>query len=516
VSAFTLALALQVAAAGEPRGYEALVARGVAEARAGRSTEGEALLRQALALDPARPEARAELGGLRFLEGRYAEAVTDLRAALRAGADAHARELLAASLHLGGRMDEALDEWNRLRRPVLRNLHLVGVHDTRSRLLVPQLAFAEGTLLTRDQVRETRLRLADTGAFQRVSVRTVPLPGGDADLELALLERRGLGSPPELVALISSRLAQRTAFLRYDNVDGAGVGVRASYRWQSTQPRAALGIHWPRPLGAGLTLRSEGWWERAHYDLLGGRLVMEANGAAVALGRVLGPRTRAELGWSGGRRTFTGAAPAPAAARDGRVSGLAVAAEHLLVDRWRHRLDASGSLLAAGRATGSSLGYTVGRLRLRHLAFLAPPTRTAIERSVLAAQLTVGRASTGAPLDALFAPGAGSEVEFPLRAHRQKRGGVLGAGPIGRSMTLLNVEWRFGRAVRGPVQMGGVFFADAVRMSGLATSPADRNFLDLGVGVRLAVLGVLIRADYGRGVLGPSTSAFTAGIGSLF
>jgi hypothetical protein len=516
VSALALVLGLLQAAAPAPEAYEALVARGVAEARAGRSVEGEALLRQAMDLDPSRPEARAELGGLRFLEGRYAEAVADLRAALRAGGDAHARELLAAALHLGGRADDALDEWNTLRRPVLRNLHVLGVHDTRSRLLVPQLAFAEGTLLTRDQVRETRLRLADTGAFQRVSVRTVPLPDGGADVELAVLERRGLGSPPELAALTVSRLAQRTAFLRYDNLAGTGIGGWVSYRWQSTQPRAAVGLHWPRPLGLGLTLRSEGWWERAHYDLEGQRVVMEGSGAALALGRVLGPRTRAEVAWSGGRRTFQGTAPASAGAHDGRLSVLGAGVEHRLVDGWRHRLDASGRISAGLGTVGSDLGYGLGRLQLRQLLFLAPPSSATIERSVLATQLTLGRMSDGAPLDALFAPGAGAEVELPLRAHRQKRGGVLGAGPLGRSLALLNLEWRVGFGGRGPVLAGGVLFTDAVRISGLPGSPGRRNFVDVGAGVRLAAFGVLVRADYGRALAGPSSGAFSAGIGSAF
>src|SRR4029450_7608765 len=114
------------------------------------------LLAQARALDPARPEALVELAGLRFLDTRYSDAVALLRPALRGGADSHARDLLATSLFLAGRPDEAIDAWNALRRPVLRNVRIEGLHDTRARLVVPQLTMVEGALLTRDQLPEAR------------------------------------------------------------------------------------------------------------------------------------------------------------------------------------------------------------------------------------------------------------------------------------------------------------------------------------------------------------------------
>ena len=248
-----LLFALQ-AAAPEPLSYDALVARAVARARAGDRAGAEELLARAQGLAPSRPEARIERAGLRFLDGQYAEAVALLRPALRQAEDPHARELLATSLYLAGRPDEAVETWNGLRRPVVRNLRLEGVHDTRARLLVPQLTMVEGAVLTRDQLRETRLRLLETGAFDQAAVRPVPLGNGEADVEIALAERHGLGSPPELAALTLSKALQRTAFLRYENVDGTGIGARASYRWESARPRAEAALRWPAPLGLDATV----------------------------------------------------------------------------------------------------------------------------------------------------------------------------------------------------------------------------------------------------------------------
>jgi hypothetical protein len=165
---------------------------------------------------------------------------------------------------------------------------------------------------------------------------------------------------------------------------------------------------------------------------------------------------------------------------------------------------------------GSDLGFTTARVRLRQMLFLAPPARATIERSVLAAQLTWGRASGGAPLDVLFAPGGGAEVDLPLRARRQKRGGVLGHAPLGRGVALANLEWRRRVGRLGPVQLGTVVFADAVRMSGQPVDGARRHFLDAGAGLRLGLAGVLVRLDYGRSVAGPRAGTLTAGIGQTF
>jgi tetratricopeptide (TPR) repeat protein len=507
VNLAALLIALQAGAAPQPSSsYDALVSRAVAEARTGDRAGAEALLVRARALDPARPQALVELAGLRFLDARYAEAVALLRPALRAGADSHARDLLATSLYLEGRPDEAVDAWNPLRRPVLRNVRIEGMHDTRARLVVPQLTMVE-----------TRLRLFETGAFDRAAVRAVPLGSGESDVEIALAERRGLGSPPELAALTLSKALQRTAYLRYENFDGTGIGARASYRWESTQPRAELALRWPRPLGLGATLLAEGGWGRADYALEGSLFTREDHGAELGLRRVLGPRTVGQVKWLGRRRTFDGDTAAVPSARPGLVSGLSVQAEHRVGEGWRHRLDATASVFGAAAALGSELGFAVGQVKLHQLVMLSAPERVTVERSVLAAQLVWGRGSASTPLDAMFVPGAASEMELPLRAYRDRQDGVLGQTPIGRSLWLVNLEWRRRLMRRGPVQAGAVLFLDAARVAEPASGDPSTRFLScLGGGLRVGLLGVLVRADYAVSLSSPSSNAFTAGLGQAF
>lgn len=514
-----LLLAAQTAAAAASAArYDDMVAQAVAVARAGDRGAAESLLGQARLLDPARPEALVELAGLRFLAGRYADAAALLRPALRLGAGAHARALLAASLHLAGRADEAVDAWNALRQPVVRNVHVGGLHDTRARLVVPQLGVTEGAVLTRDDLRATRLRLAETGAFASVSVRPVPLGTGEADVDVSLVERRGFGSPPELAALTVSKALQRTLFLQYDNVAGTGIGAHASYRWQSTQPRAELGLLWPRPFGAALTLRASGEWERPRYAVGGSRFTMESRGAEVVARGVLGARTVGIAGWRGRRRTFDeepGSQPVDAA-RPGRVSGVMLGMEHRLVDAWRIQVDARASVFGADRALGSALGFGTARANLRAAFFLEPPDRTAIERSVLAGQVTLGRGSQGTPVDEMFVPGAASEMDLPLRAYRSRSAGVLGKTPIGRSLDLVNLEWRV-RFVRWQtLQLGAVAFYDGARVQGTVGSPEESFLHAIGVGVRAGMMGLVVRVDYAASLSQPRSRALTAGLGQAF
>jgi hypothetical protein len=518
VIALPLLLALQAGPPAAPQAtYEALVARAVAAARAGERAGAETLLQRARALDPARPEAMVELAGLRFLDGRYPEAVELLRPVVRRGSGGHARDLLATSLHLAGRPDEAVEAWNPMRRPILRNVRVNGMHDTRARLVVPQLSLVEGAVLTRDDLRETRLRLAETGAFARVAVRPVPLGTGEADVDVSLVERRGLGSAPELAATTLGKALQRTAWLRYDNLDGTGISVRACYRWERTQPRAEVALAWPRPLGLDVTLHAAGEWERARYEFDTGGLTLEARGAQVALRRILDARTVGELRWRGRTRTFAEASGERfPAARTGRVSGLSLRVERRLAEGRRHALEAAATAFSAARPLGSEIGFATVRLGVRGRLAAGDPRPPGRSGSALAAQVVLGHGTRGTPLDELFVPGAASEMDLPLRAHRSRSGGVLGATPIGRSLALANLEWRPRLARWGPAEVGGAVFSDTALVGGTVANPGHRFLHDVGAGFRVGAMGVVIRVDYAVSLTRPRSHAWTAGLGQAF
>ena len=69
----------------EPKNYDAMVAKGRAQAQLGRTKDAEFALRQAIALEPNRHEAFEHLGHLQLAAGRTSEGTDSLRSALKLG-----------------------------------------------------------------------------------------------------------------------------------------------------------------------------------------------------------------------------------------------------------------------------------------------------------------------------------------------------------------------------------------------------------------------------------------------
>lgn len=505
-------LLLQAPAAG-PTSYEALVALGMEQARQGRPAEARTTFDRAILMDGRRPEALVERSGLDFLEARYDAAADGLARALALRDDPYARELRASALQLLGRFEDALDEWNRLEQPRLGEVRVTGLAKTRDRVARRELRFVEGDLLRADSFREARLRLQEVGVFPRVRVRTVPREDRRADVEVALAERHGFGSWKELAVSAGANALRHQARLAYWNAGGEGVVLRAEYKWESTQPHVLGSVSWPRPFGLPARLLVVGQRARPQYALADGPLTMRTRGPDVALRRVVGPRTVVELGWQFRDRTFSRPRPD---APEGIVSALGLRLERSLVDSARLRLQATLSGGSALAALGSDVPFSQAALSLRVERELATPDDHALGRSTIAARLSLGAGTSGMPLDMMYAPGAGSEAEYPLRGHEQKTDGILGATPIGRSMGLLNLEWRQRLWARPVAQLGFAVFADVIQITRRAAGD-DGSLADVGVGLRLGWSGAgVVRVDYGWSLSGDGRTAFSAGFGHAF
>lgn len=488
--------------------YDALLELGTAEAALGHGQAAEDAFARALAQDPARPEALVERGGLRFLDKRYAEAVTDLQRALLLREDAYARELLAASLHLLGRTEEALASWNLLGGPKLRHLEITGLAHTKDAVARRELRLREGEPLDRGRLRESRRRLEEAGVFERVTLRPYPRGDGTADLEVALLERHGLASSrTELLASTVAQLADRRIGLRYANIGGTGAAAGASWRFAEGRPEVTLGLDWPRPFGLDANLRVVARRGRQGY-LFEEPVERTSHGLDVSLRRVLGARTVGEVGFSFRDRSFS--APDPSAV-SGLVTGLQLGLERRFFESRRHRLDAAAHVFTAAPALGGDLAFARGVAWLRFETSLRGAAEP--DRSVLVTRALYGRGTDSLPLDEGFLPGGGPESPYPLRAHRQFEGGVAGVTPLGRSLILFNTEWRKTVLSRGPMQLGLAVFYDAARSSrGLLTTPW---YHDVGAGLRFGVSLTSIRIDWGHG-LTDGGNAWTLGVGHAF
>jgi tetratricopeptide (TPR) repeat protein len=507
---WTLLVAREKAAPAPPT-YEELVARGVAAGRIGSYAEAEDALHRAIAAAPSRPEARVELAGLRFLEKKYEDAAAGFASALVYQPDPYAREMLAASLHLAGRTEDALKEWNRLGQPRLDSIVIKGLVHTNERVVRRELALTPEGVLDLGRYRRTRLRLEELGIFNRIELRPVPKQLGHVDLDVDLAERHGVGDLVQVGIQSAVYAIRKKVVLRYFNLAGEGINLGLDYKWQRTQPHLKGSVDWPRPFGLPANLRVEVLRARPTYDL-GPAFTLRTRGADVRLRRVVGPGTVAEAGWRVRDRTFSIVRPD---APDGRISGYRLGLEHRLVDRRRYRLDGSVRFFQAVSGLGSDVSYPLGQMAFRYHGFIALPDGKAIARSAIAAQLIVGRGGSRTPLDEMFTPGAASEMDYPVRGHYVRRNGVLGGTAIGRDLDLLNVELRQRIADAKHFQIGAVAFYDGARLDATAHGGA-RKMNDVGLGLRLATRGLLVRVDYGHSLSGDGKNAWTGGIGQVF
>jgi tetratricopeptide (TPR) repeat protein len=479
--------------------YGSLVSRALEAGRAERYVEAAQALDQAIALDPARPEGWTERGGVRFLEGRYEDAVVDLRRSLALREDDYARDLVASALHLAGREDEALAVWNVMGRPSLRVVEIGGLEKTNDAVARREIGLAFGATLTPAALRAARRRLEETGAFDRVTLRPRPRGDGTADLEVALAERHGFAHGPlDFLVTTGVNLAWKRARLRYSNVGGTGVSVGASARWQENRPEAALQLQWPRPLGLPATLHLAGFRGEQAYEL-GGAFDVRRGGVDARLRHVLGGGAVASLGVRLRDRSFSAVRPD---ATPGRLAGLEAGLDARLLETRRQRLDAAVRLFGAGRATGSDVAYVQADGELRYEAVASRPEGLSVERSVVALRLRGGWGSDGLPVDEMYAPGVSPESDLPLRAHPLTRQGALGANPVGRSVVLVNAEWRQRLLHRPTWDFGAVAFADGVSVGRPAEGSPARSLLDGGVGLRLSFLaGPTLRMDHAWGLV---------------
>jgi hypothetical protein len=332
-------------------------------------------------------------------------------------------------------------------------------------------------------------------------------------VEVAVGERHGFGSWKELAGGAAANALRHEVRLAYFDAGGEGVVLRGEYRWEDTQPHVLGAVSWPRPFGLPARLLVSGLRARPQYALPDGGLTLHTRGPDVALRRVIGPRTVVEAGWRFRDRTFSHPRPD---APEGVVSGLALRVETSIVETQRCRLHSTVTGGSALHALGSDVTFSQAALSLRLEQELATPDDLVLGRSTLAARVFLGAGTDGMPLDFMYAPGAGSEAEYPLRGHDQKTDGILGLSPIGRSMALLNLEWRQRVWARPIAQVGFAVFADVIQITRRAAG-SDGTLADIGVGLRAAGAGSLVvRMDFGWSLSGDGRSAFSAGFGHAF
>lgn len=475
-------------AAGPP--CATLVDQGVALARAGEAAAAELRLQAAAVLCPDSGAPFRELAGLRFQAQHWREAARLAeQATRREPSDAHAWRTLAASRYLGGDGRGALSAFNQLGEPSLDLLRIDGLERTRFAALERRLRAKRDSVLTVHALDCFRRRLQDVPALRSSRVAYRPGGEGQADLEVAVVERPLVSaSTTDLARLAARAWSEREVELSL--ASPAKEGELVSLAWRFWEPRPAFGLNAVAPLSFG-TLLAAIRWETESYARASSAAPLRERQRGVSL--AVSDWTRAGVKWELGGSLQSirdrGSLLGPSTAIETRS-----AREHLAF------------------FAKTSVSFPVGGRGERFLSWELGSAWRSAPKDAASLQLRAGwrATSSSAPLSHWSGAGTGSGRSPLLRAHPLLDDGVVAGAVFGRRLISGGAELAPAWISVGVLQVGLALFADAAWAT-RRELPGATGHLDAGVGVRLRLAGGgAVRIDFARG-LRDGRQAFSAG-----
>lgn len=474
--------------------------RALDAAAANRMDEAVELLGESRRACPAEPVALRELAGVKFKQGRHAEAV-GLAAeyvALVPG-DSIGWQLLATTRFLTGDLDGALDAWNEIGRPTVDLVRIDGIRNIRFRTIADAMAVPHGTVLSSSRLALARRRVTDVPALRGAAVEYWPVSDGRIEVHVAVLERPKVERVWSLAtAGVLRAIAQDEVGVEVATPTGAGELWTAHWRWESARPRIAFQVEMPLEVRFHGVVRIEGAWERFRF----------APDSAEATAREE-TRRSAGIGLGG----WVTAAVRPSAT--------------LRLDRWSEdRNYLTLSLGAEFRAQGNR--FTLDAMVEQAVALSLHPSHTrwgadarwasslGLGRPAWSARLGFDWVSPATPQGAWPIAGGNLAWAIPLRAHRATADGGLTGRSAGRGIMHAGLSGDHPVLHAGLLTIAvGTFLDGAEVIAPVAGSVRNRFYLDGGGGLRIGVadgqLGVL-RIDLARGLLADPRWALTVGV----
>ena len=451
--------------------------------------DAERLLATAASACPAEPMVLRELAGVRFRQGRLAEARRLASEYLRrAPGDALGWQLLASSRYLTGDEDGALEAWQRIGRPPVDLVRIDGSHRVRFRVIADAIAVPSGTVLTKSQLALAKRRIVDIPALAQATVSYAAVPGGAVEVRATVVERPVLGAvPPLLVAG-----AVRAAFFHEVGLTlasplGAGEQWTAQWRWEAADPRWVIRLDIPVQLSGPGIVRVEGNWEEYRFAA-----------GAPAPSVFLAQRRATSLGY---RRWLRGNVEGLTGARFERWSAegdFLVLSLGGALHGWQDRL----LLIAQGeRAAALTNQQPYARAQLG-AAWASPASLSAVTWS---ARVGTDWISANGPRGLWPMAGGNLGRAIPLRAHPLIVDGFLATARTGQTIIHGGVAADRHLATIGPLTLAaGLLLDGADVMVTAGNSVQHQRFLDGGAGLSVGLTSrpsMSIRIDLARSLV---------------
>ena len=471
---------------------ETLVEAGIILAQQGDSAEAERRFLAAESLCPASAAPLRERAGLRFRAEDWLGASRLAEQALALDpSDAHTWRLLAGSRFLAGDPEGALGAWNQLAEPRTDLTRIDGLTRTRFAAVAGQLHLPPGRLLTPRDFGRARRRLAELPAQSEFRLSLRPLPEGNAQVNVTVLERPLMFEGPWDVAGAGVKaLAQREINLDVASPSGNGELWTAGWRWWKERPLISLALTVPGAGGRPGIWHLDGFWERQAYA----PVTPQASGGTTHAGVVREERRRTALSfsdWFGPNlRLQAGAALDEWADRGAHLSLEGSAETRWARDRLALRAEAARWMSLTNGAPfgtdGLSVQWCSGDLP---------------SGDVWLGRLGISSTTSRAPLALWSGAGTGGGRTPLLRAHPLLSGGVVRGRVFGRRLAHGTIERQAWPWDLGPLRLGWALFIDGAKPWDTGHAGRVPWQVDGGTGLRARVPGRSgqIRIDAARG-----------------
>jgi hypothetical protein len=498
---------------------------GMALARLERWEDSTAALKRGAKLAPGDARFPRELAGVEFKQKHYSEASTQLRHALDINPnDSYANEFLGTVYFLQRNIEAALKYWNRANKPEVATFIPEPPPKTDAALLDRAFTFSPASIMTLDQLLNSKERLKNLGMFSSFSVNLVPRDDSKFDMLFRNDERNGFGnSTLEILLMMFRGLPAEEINPKYFNLHHRGTNFQGLYRWDAQKRRWAGSISGllrgdpKRRYWSGFDIRNENWDLRTAFrgpaDQLGS-FNMRRQAFGANLFSVESGRWNWTVGAEWSHRDFRSVTPGPAITPQLLAEGSQLKQiTKFGADVWRfpeRRMEVKTAVSAeAGRlwsTPGQSFLKTQGMATFHWFA-KAEGNDYEVQERVL-----VGKTVGDVPLDELFVLGVLGDNALKMRGHVTTRQGRKGSGPMGRNYFVSNFDFdktmfqKWGVTAKiGPL-------LDIGKISDPNPALGSHQWLyDVGVKVRGSLFGMGAVFIYGKD-LRTGNNAFTVGL----
>jgi hypothetical protein len=477
--------------------------RGLALAKLKRWVEARQAFKRGFRRAPRDKRFPTELAGIAFVQKKYAEAKAYLNQTLRLDPhDSYANNFMATIYDLEDNLDAALQYWNRIGMPKIREINMTPEPRLDPVLLNRAFAFAPESTLMRSDFLATRARLAAFGIFAESRMDLRPLEASSFDVEFIPNERNGWG--PGVMAGLLSLLRGApydTIYPEFFNLRHQAINFNSLLRWDPNKERVFASFSSPFEESARwryqvyLDGRRERW-DLANTFFGSSQPVDNLQLEKIEGGAQIESITNGRISWAGSLdfsgRTFRNASwNSPTAAsffKNGFALEYRSGIKALLLDvpERRFTLNSTANLQFGKLFVRDSSPFlqTEGGLLVRWF----PEAQG--DDYAMTARLRAGKTWGTVPFDDLFILGLERDNDLWMRAHIGTSHGRKGSAPLGRNYALFN--WDDFRTVyhNGFLSFKAGPFLDSGKIADPSGDFGSRRWLfDAGLEIKVEVLG---------------------------